>query len=84
MLVDTNIPPQDKDKQLIDWLKFNKRPFVIVGTKADRISKNVLSNSMRTLKTSFGVEQILPYSTKTGDGRSDLWRHISQACGMKE
>lgn len=84
VLVDTNIPPQDKDKQLIEWLKFNSRPFVIVGTKADRVSNNVLNNSVRTLKTAFGVENILPYSTKTGAGRNELWRHIGQACGMKE
>src|SRR3954465_12519145 len=50
VLSDTNIPPQEKDKQLIDWLKYNHKPFVIVGTKADRISHNVLHNSLRTLK----------------------------------
>jgi GTP-binding protein len=84
VLVDTNIPPQDKDKQLIDWLKFRHKAFVIVGTKADRVSNNVLNNSMRSLKSAFGVEDILPYSTKTGAGRNELWREIGQACGMSE
>lgn len=84
VLVDTNIPPQDKDKQLVEWLKFHNRPYVVVGTKADRVSNNVLGNSMNALKTAFGVEQILPYSTKTGAGRNELWRHIGQSCGMTE
>ncbi len=84
VLVDTNIPPQEKDTQLIEWLKFHQRPHVIVGTKADRISNNVLNNSLRTLKTAFGVEDILPYSTKTGAGRNDLWRKIGGACGLSE
>jgi GTP-binding protein len=84
VLVDTNIPPQDKDKQLVDWLKFHNRPFVVVGTKADRVSNNVLGNSMRTLKSAFGIEHLLPYSTKTGAGRNELWRHIGQSCGMTE
>ncbi len=84
VLVDSNIPPQEKDKQLINWLKYNHRPFIVVGTKADRVSKNTLSNSMKTMKSGFGLEQILPYSTKTGDGRADLWRHISTACKMPE
>jgi GTP-binding protein len=82
VLVDTNVPPQEKDKQLIEWLKFNQRPFVIVGTKADRVSNNVLNNSVRTLKSSFGVEELLPYSTKTGAGRNELWRFIGEKCGM--
>lgn len=84
VLVDTNIPPQDKDKQLVDWLKFHNRPFVVVGTKADRVSNNALDNSTRALKTAFGIEHLLPYSTKTGAGRNELWRHIGQSCGMTE
>jgi GTP-binding protein len=84
VLVDTNIPPQDKDTQLIEWLKFRQRPFVIVGTKADRISNNVLNNSLRALQSAFGLEDILPYSTKTGAGRNDLWRRIGEACRLGE
>ncbi len=82
VLVDTNIPPQEKDTQLIEWLKFHQRPFVIVGTKADRISNNALTNSLKALKNAFGVEGILPYSTKTGAGRNELWRKIGEACRL--
>jgi GTP-binding protein len=84
VLVDTNIPPQEKDKQLVEWLRFHGRSFVVVGTKADRVSNNVLANSMRTLKTAFGIENILSYSTKTGAGRNELWRHIGESCRMAE
>src|SRR3954452_18080811 len=45
VLVDTDIPPQDRDQQLIDWLKYAPRPFVVAGTKADRVSNNLLNNS---------------------------------------
>src|SRR5580700_11942818 len=37
-LVDTNIPPQPSDKQLIDFFKQTQRPYLVVGTKADRLS----------------------------------------------
>jgi GTP-binding protein len=84
VLVDTNIPPQDRDQQLIDWLKYAHRPFVVVGTKADRVSNNLLNNSLRKLKTAFAIEHIVPYSTKTNAGRAELWRHISGACGIAE
>src|ERR1700737_1947895 len=41
-LVDTNIPPQASDTQLIDFFRQTQRPFVVVGTKADRLSNNEL------------------------------------------
>ena len=84
ILVDSNIPAQEKDKQLIEWMKFNNRPMIVIATKADRVSNNVLSNSLRTLKASYGIEEILPYSTKTGAGRNELWRVIGSACKMAE
>src|ERR1700689_2016593 len=49
-LVDTNIPPQANDTQLITYLKQSQRPFLVVGTKADRISNNVLAKSIAALK----------------------------------
>jgi len=84
VLVDTNIPPQEKDTQLIEWLKFRQRPFAIVGTKADRISNNALANSLRALKNAFGINTVLPYSTKTGTGRNELWRSIGESCRLAD
>src|SRR6202789_1495571 len=42
-LVDTNIPPQPSDKQLIDFFKLTQRPFLVVGKKADKLSNNQLA-----------------------------------------
>src|SRR5258708_597800 len=39
-LVDTNIPPQPSDKQLIDFFKLTQRPFLVVGREADPLSTN--------------------------------------------
>src|SRR6202789_3185468 len=44
-LVDTNIPPQPSDKQLIDFFQEMQRPYLVVGTNADRLSNNVLAKS---------------------------------------
>src|SRR3954467_7292308 len=45
-LVDSNIPPQASDHQLITYFKQTQRPFLVVGTKADRLSKNVLGKNI--------------------------------------
>jgi GTP-binding protein len=74
-LVDSNIPPQKSDAQLIEWLEKHERTFIVVATKTDRISGNELAKSLKALTREFGVKP-LPYSTKTGKGRDELWRAI--------
>ncbi len=76
VLIDSNIPPQRSDEQLIEWLRAKNRSFVVVGTKSDRVSNNQLQNSIRKLTEHFQIERILPYSTKTGAGKNELWREI--------
>ena len=76
VLIDSNIPPQRSDEQLIEWLRSKNRSFVVVGTKSDRVSNNQLQNSVRMLTEHFQIERILPYSTKTGAGKNELWREI--------
>lgn len=78
-LVDTNIPPQPSDQQLITYLKQVQRPFVVVGTKADRISKNVLAKNLAALKREHEIDEILPVSSKTGSGIPALWERIQSA-----
>src|ERR1700747_925243 len=67
-LVDTNIPPQPSDHQLITYLKQTQRPFLVVGTKADRLSNNVLAKNLAALKREHGIDEILPVSSKTDAG----------------
>jgi GTP-binding protein len=75
-LVDTNIPPQANDTQLITYLKQSQRPFLVVGTKADRISNNVLAKSLAALKREHDVTEILPISAKTDAGIKPLWSRL--------
>ena len=79
VLVDSNIPPQESDKQLVAWLQANHRPYLLAATKADRLSGNKLPLSMKTLKSEHQTERIIPYSTRTGHGRDELWREIFAA-----
>jgi GTP-binding protein len=75
-LVDTNIPPQPSDKQLIDYFKQTQRPYLVVGTKADRLSNNVLAKSLAALKREHGVDEVLPVSAKTDAGTKPLWARL--------
>ena len=75
-LVDTNIPPQAPDTQLIQFFQAMQRPYLVVGTKSDRISGNVLAKSLKALREAHGVSEILPVSTKTEAGTKELWHRL--------
>lgn len=78
-LVDTNIPPQTSDAQMIEYFKRVGKPFLVVGTKSDRLSNNVLGKSIATLKREHGVDEVLACSSKDGRGIQALWKHIMDA-----
>ena len=75
-LVDTNIPPQANDTQLITFFKQTQRPYLVVGTKADKLSNNVLAKSLAALKREHEVDEILAVSSKTDAGTKALWQRL--------
>ena len=77
-LIDANVPPQPSDTQLMDFLRSIGRAFLVVATKADRLSPNKLRPALSSLSAAHGVENMLPYSAKTGAGKSELWRMIRE------
>ena len=78
MLVDVNVPPQQSDRQLLDFLQASDHEFLLVATKSDRLSNNQLGNALRTLTQEYPAARLLPYSAKTGAGRDELWAQIRQ------
>jgi GTP-binding protein len=79
VLVDVNVPPQESDRQLLEFLTASGRPFLIVGTKSDRLSGNQLRNSLQTLAREFPETRIVPFSAKSAAGHEELWREIRSA-----
>ena len=85
MLVDVNIPPQELDHQLVEWLRHMDRNFVLAATKADLVSGNQLRSSIHKLSSQLGVDatQIIPFSAKSRMGQDELWRAIKHAAGVE-
>ena len=78
-LVDSNVPPQPRDAQLIAWLRHVERAFVVVATKIDRLSGNERTRNLAELKKGLELEDILPVSARTNAGIKELWGRIEQA-----
>jgi len=79
-LIDINVPPQQSDRQLLDFLSASGRQILLVATKSDRLSNNQLNNVLRTLGQEYPAARLLPYSSKTGAGRDELWKQIREVC----
>ena len=78
-LVDSNVPAQESDRQLIDWLRAEGRAFAVVATKIDRLSGNERTRNLLALKKGLELDEILPVSAKTGYGVKELWARIDAA-----
>ena len=78
-LVDSNVPAQQSDRQLIDWLRAAGRDFAVVATKIDRLSGNERTRNLLALKKGLELEEVLPISSKTNYGMKELWSRIEAA-----
>ncbi len=85
-LVDVTIPPQDLDLQLLDWLRHLGRNFLVIATKADRISGTQLRTSLQKLGEQLQVatDQMIAFSAKTRRGNDELWAAIKAAAGVED
>ncbi len=63
VLIDIRIPPQDIDVQFINWLGNKELPFVLVFTKADKLSKNQTKKSLETYKKELSKDwDMMPFT----------------------
>ena len=74
VIVDLRHAMKILDLQLVDWLRSQGVPFLLVYTKADKLSANQRSKNSAILDAGFGVtaSERLLFSAKTGMGRDNL------------
>jgi GTP-binding protein len=75
-LVDSRHKPSALDLQLHEWLVHNERDFVVVATKADKLSANELSKQLRLIGLEMPGSKVIAYSSQTGKGREAVWSEI--------
>jgi GTP-binding protein len=80
-LVDVNVPPQESDRQLLDFLNASGRDFLLIATKSDRLSNNQLRNALKGLADAYPTATVIPFSAKTGTGRDEVWHKIRHSAG---
>ena len=78
-LVDSRIPPTERDLELAAWLGHLELPTLVVATKVDKLSGNERVRQMRGLATALWGGAVLATSAMTGDGCSEVWRRVVEA-----
>lgn len=81
LLVDSSVPPQDVDLQMVDWLVDSEVPFSLVFTKSDKRKKKSPRNEENVaafegiLEARFGIlpPSVLTSAAKGGGKRELLW-----------
>ena len=79
MLVDSRMPPTDSDSTMKKWLDHYQIPNAVVLTKTDKISRNQLSQALRTSAQTLNTKEIIPFSAVTGTGKDVILTRIRAA-----
>ena len=89
ILIDSNLPPQPIDLDFLRWVGTVGSPFVLVFTKADKLSStSVEKNIAAFMKSLDGWWQELPgfitCSAKTKSGRDEILEVIAESLASKK
>jgi len=79
-LVDLRHPPQPLDYAMVAWLRHYDIPFLIVGTKADKIARTKVPETLLQIAETLNVDSrdTIAFSSETGAGRDELWQWVME------
>ena len=85
-LVDIRHEPTSDDKMMINYLYHYVLPFVLVATKADKLSKTKIKPQLQRIATvlKVGIGDIMPSSADTKLGKDKIFSAIEKAIKLKE
>jgi len=83
VLVDVRHEPQKNDMEFIEWLGMSGIPFVIIFTKADKLTRNQLESNLAVYKKSMLKEweelpPMIVTSSETGLGKDEILNYIKE------
>jgi GTP-binding protein len=76
-IIDARHGPTKLDLMLKAWLETNEQPFIVVATKADKLSSNKLRASIKSAEEIIGEGKVIPYSAITRRGAERIWKEIA-------
>lgn len=84
-LVDSRIGPTTDDRMMLSFLSESGIPHVIVGTKTDKLNateRRKFAELIGNCAEAGDALAVIPFSSKNGEGREELWSTILAACEL--
>lgn len=84
LLLDVRHNPTEQDKQMLEFLCYNKLPFCIIATKADKLSKAQQKKAIDNLAKELGIrkELIILSSSQQNLGKEQVLNYIETRLGL--
>lgn len=85
LLIDARHGPTELDLHMVGTLKSGGRPFLLVLTKADKLSRGKLDRQISRLEEEGHLADLpyLPFSSETGLGRGDLLQWVGEVTAVE-
>ncbi len=80
LLIDIRHDPSNNDKLMYDWIIHNGFHPIIIATKSDKIKRSQLNKHVKAIRDKLAMskeEIIIPFSSKTKNGREEIWKIIN-------
>lgn len=77
LIIDARIGPTDLDREMLNYLKSNGTPFVLILNKADKLSKSESANLVHTLEAAYPNVELILHSNISGQGRNEILEAIA-------
>ena len=75
-LVDLRHDPTTLDLQLYEWLMLRQTPYLVVATKADKLTNNQFAKQLQIIRAKMPGPEVIGFSAVTGKGQESLWSEI--------
>jgi GTP-binding protein len=78
LLLDIRRQPSDDDQAMLDFLAETEVPTIVALTKVDKLSKAAARTQASDIASALALEseQVIPFSSQTGEGRVELLEAI--------
>ena len=76
LIIDFKVGPSKFDLEMLQLLQENNFDFVVIANKVDKIGKSNRIKQTAKIREEMGIDDIILYSAKTGEGRTELLRKI--------
>jgi GTP-binding protein len=78
VITDSRHEPTELDLLMKEWLEARGKPFIIVATKADKLSSNQLRANLSRASAVLGINEVVAYSAVTRSGAARIWKEITR------